>query len=234
MEQIRNSPYKTKQLKRLIDLYRQLGALREHHKYLLILVMDECKKAIMAEAKQLADKGIFQQVEDVFYVSLDELKCLLSGEFSLDVSQLISERKEQYQWHQTLKPPRVMTSEGEIVTGAPKKGTFPKGALLGTPASSGVVVGKARIIIQPEKAQLNEGEILVAPHTDPGWTPLFPSAKALITEVGGLMTHGSVVAREYGIPAVVGVDDATKIIKDGQQIRVDGDQGFVEILENNP
>lgn len=234
LEKVQNSSYKTKRLRRLIDLYRHLGPLREHHKYLLVLIIDECKKAIMSEAKQLVEKGIFQQVEDVYYVSLDELKKILNGEFRQDISQLIVRRKEEYKWHQTLKPPRVMTSEGEIVTGAPKKGKFPEGSLVGTPASSGVVVGKARIILNPDKAQLNEGEILVAPHTDPGWTPLFPSAKALITEVGGLMTHGSVVAREYGIPAVVGVDDATKIIKDGQQIRVDGDQGFVEILENNP
>jgi len=77
---------------------------------------------------------------------------------------------------------------------------------------------------------LNEGEILVAPQTDPGWTPLFQSAKAIVTEVGGLMTHGAVVAREYGIPAVVGVDDATTLINDGDTIRVDGDQGFVVIL----
>jgi pyruvate,water dikinase len=95
-----------------------------------------------------------------------------------------------------------------------------------------VVEGKARIVLKPEEAHLNEGEILVAPHTDPGWTPLFQSAKALVTEVGGLMTHGSVVAREYGIPAVVGVYDATKKIKDGQMIRVDGNQGFVEILSD--
>jgi pyruvate,water dikinase len=149
-----------------------------------------------------------------------------------DVFSLVADRKEKYEWHQTLRPPKVMTSEGEIVTGSPKKGDFPEGALVGTPASAGVVEGKARIVLKPEEAHLNEGEILVAPHTDPGWTPLFQSAKALVTEVGGLMTHGSVVAREYGIPAVVGVYDATKKIKDGQMIRVDGNQGFVEILSD--
>ncbi|MFS8512374.1 MAG: phosphoenolpyruvate synthase, partial [Planifilum fulgidum] len=90
----------------------------------------------------------------------------------------------------------------------------------------------ARVILSPERASLSEGEILVAPHTDPGWTPLFQSARALVTEVGGLMTHGSVVAREYGIPAVVGVDDATRKIRDGQRIRVDGNRGYVEIVED--
>jgi pyruvate,water dikinase len=91
--------------------------------------------------------------------------------------------------------------------------------------------GLLAVYVKPEEAFLHEGEILVAPYTDPGWTPLFQSAKVLVTEVGGLMTHGSVVAREYGIPTVVGVEDATKKIKDGQMIRVDGNQGFVEFLE---
>lgn len=131
-----------------------------------------------------------------------------------------------------MKPPRVMTSEGEIVT-VSRKGDFPKGALVGSPVSAGIAEGKARVIVKPEEASLNEGEILVAPGTDPGWTPLFQSAKALVTEVGGLMTHGSVVAREYGIPATVGVENATKIIKNGQRIRVNGEHGFVEILSDD-
>lgn len=124
-----------------------------------------------------------------------------------------------------------MTSEGEIVTVA-REGDFPQGALVGSPVSTGIAEGKARVILQPDEASLHEGEILVAPGTDPGWTPLFQSARALVTEVGGLMTHGSVVAREYGIPAAVGVEDATKKIKTGQRIRVNGDQGFVEILSD--
>src|SRR5690606_22288094 len=154
------------------------------------------------------------------------------GEFDREVSALIEERKEKYAWQQTLKPPKVMTSEGEIVTGSPRRGEFPEGALVGMPASAGVVEGTARVILSPERASLSEGEILVAPHTDPGWTPLFQSARALVTEVGGLMTHGSVVAREYGIPAVVGVDDATRKIRDGQRIRVDGNRGYVAIVED--
>jgi phosphoenolpyruvate synthase/pyruvate phosphate dikinase len=232
LDHVRRSGLKSKWIKRLMEVYRHMGGLREHPKYLLTLILDECKKAIMAEAEELAKKGVLQQTEDVFFFTLDELIQLSKGEFKQDVSSLVAKRKEKYEWHQTLRPPKVMTSEGEIVTGSPRKGDFPKGALVGTPASAGVVEGKARIVFKPEEAHLNEGEILVAPHTDPGWTPLFQSAKALVTEVGGLMTHGSVVAREYGIPAVVGVDDATKKIKDGQMIRVDGNQGFVEILRD--
>ncbi|SFJ71761.1 rifamycin-inactivating phosphotransferase [Thermoflavimicrobium dichotomicum] len=232
IRQVERSRIKSKYAKRFIEVFRYLGGLREHHKYLMVSVMDECKKAIMAEAGDLVEKGVLQQAEDVYYFTLDELIQLSKGEFKEDVSQVISDRKEKYEWYQTLKPPRVMTSEGEIVTVSPRQGEFPKGALIGSPVSAGVVEGKARIVLKPEEAFLHEGEIIVAPHTDPGWTPLFQSAKALVTEVGGLMTHGSVVAREYGIPAVVGVDDATKKIKDGQMIRVDGNQGFVEFLSD--
>jgi rifampicin phosphotransferase len=94
-----------------------------------------------------------------------------------------------------------------------------------------VVEGRARVVLDPAREVLHAGEILVAPHTDPGWTPLFVHASGLVTEVGGLMTHGSVVAREYGIPAVVSVAGATRRIHSGQRIRVDGTRGFVELLD---
>ncbi|MGA8942836.1 MAG: phosphoenolpyruvate synthase [Thermoactinomyces sp.] len=231
MEQAGNRKSKARRIQRLIEVYRYMGGLREHPKYLLTLIWYEFKKNIMAEAKEMVTKGILQQAEDAFFLTLDELIQLSKGEFSQDVTTLIIERKEKFAWHQTLRPPKVMTSEGEIVTGLSKKGELPNGVLVGTPASAGVAEGRARVVFRPEEAELHEGEILVAPHTDPGWTPLFQSAKALVTEVGGLMTHGSVVAREYGIPAVVGVDDATKSIKDGQRIRVDGSQGIIEIID---
>ncbi|GGE24281.1 phosphoenolpyruvate synthase [Marinithermofilum abyssi] len=232
LDHVGRGSFKSKWIKRLMEVYRHMGGLREHPKYLLTMILDECKKAIMTEAEGLVKKGVLQQSEDVFFLTLDELIQLSKEEFKQDVFSLVADRKEKYEWHHTLNPPRVMTSEGEMVTGSPRKGEFPQGALVGTPASAGVVEGKARSVLKPEEAHLNEGEILVAPHTDPGWTPLFQSAKALVTEVGGLMTHGAVVAREYGIPAVVGVDDATKKIKDGQMIRLDGSQGVVEILSD--
>nr|WP_232337206.1 phosphoenolpyruvate synthase [Thermoactinomyces sp. CICC 10523] len=230
MDQVKQSGFKSKRVRRLIEVYRYMGELREHPKYLFVSILDECKKAILAEAEELVKKGILNEKEDAFFFTLDELIQLTKGEFYRDIFACLADRKEKYEWHQTLKPPKVMTSEGEVVTPSPRKGEFPGGALIGTPASAGVAEGIARVVLKPEEAHLNEGEILVAPHTDPGWTPLFQSAKALVTEVGGLMTHGSVVAREYGIPAVVGVDGATGKIKDGQRIRVDGNQGFVEIL----
>lgn len=126
--------------------------------------------------------------------------------------------------------PRVITSEGKIHTGMRSTKNLPPGALPGQPVSAGVIEGRARVVLKPEEGKLNKGDILVAPFTDPGWTPLFLSASGLVMEVGGLMTHGAVVAREYGIPTVVGVDGATKKIQDGQHIRVNGNLGYVEIL----
>jgi pyruvate,water dikinase len=228
---LKGNPIKYHMMKRMISLYRNLGALREHHKYFLITILDECKKVIMEQADILVENGWLAEKEDVYYLSLSELIQVARADGLEGLPQMMKERKEAYQAQQKLQPPRVMTSEGEIITPVGREGNFPQNALIGTPVSAGVVKGKARIVRKPEEAQLHEGEILVAPFTDPGWTPLFQSAIALVTEVGGLMTHGSVVAREYGIPAVVGVDDATKIIKDGQMIQVDGTQGYVKILE---
>lgn len=123
-----------------------------------------------------------------------------------------------------------MTSDGEIITGKYNRDHVPAHALVGLPVSSGVVEGRARVILNMEDANLEDGDILVTSFTDPGWTPLFVSIKGLVTEAGGLMTHGAVIAREYGLPAVVGVENATRIIKDGQRIRVNGTEGYIEIL----
>ncbi|SFM35559.1 phosphoenolpyruvate synthase [Pelosinus propionicus] len=230
LSHVKDNPFKLKLTTRLIAVFRYLGGLREHHKYLMSLILDECKKAIMAEVDELVAMGILKNAQDAYFLRLDELIEMRQGECSGNAADLIAKRKEQHQWHQHLKPPRIMTSEGEIIIVPPDRKNIPEGTLIGSPVSAGTAEGIARIILRPENAVLREGEILVSPQTDPGWTPLFQSAKAIVTEVGGLMTHGAVVAREYGIPAVVGVDDATTLINDGDRIRVDGDQGFVEIL----
>jgi phosphoenolpyruvate synthase/pyruvate phosphate dikinase len=131
-----------------------------------------------------------------------------------------------------LTPPRVITSEGEIVQAQLAGDAAPPGALIGTGVSAGVIEGVARVVRDSTTAVLHAGEILVAPFTDPGWTPLFINAAGLVMEAGGMMTHGSVVAREYGIPAVVSVDGATTIIRTGQRILVDGTRGFVTIQDD--
>ena len=124
----------------------------------------------------------------------------------------------------------MITSDGEIIVGEYKRENLPDEAIVGLPVSAGMIEGRARVILDMEEADLEDGDILVTAYTDPSWTPLFVSIKGLITEVGGLMTHGAVIAREYGLPAVVGVENATTLIKDGQRIRVNGTEGYIEIL----
>ena len=167
--------------------------------------------------------------KDVFYVSFWELYDAVQSNQSL--TELVEQRKEEYRHYSKLTPPRVLTSEGEEIKGGYNRKDIPEGALAGMPVSSGVIEGTAKVVTDPSKSSVNKGEILVAPFTDPGWTPLFINTAGLVMEVGGLLTHGTVVAREYGIPAVVGITDATKIIKTGQRIRVDGDAGFVLVVE---
>jgi pyruvate,water dikinase len=138
--------------------------------------------------------------------------------------------KEAARSYQALTPPRVLTSDGEVITGAYRRDDVPAGALAGLPVSAGVIEGRARVILDMAQADLEAGDVLVTAYTDPSWTPLFVAITGLVTEVGGLMTHGAVIAREYGLPAVVGVVDATRLIPDGQRIRVHGTDGYVEIL----
>ena len=144
--------------------------------------------------------------------------------------QLIRRRKDTFNSYQALTPPRVLTSEGEAVAGVYRRDDLPAGALVGQPVSAGTVEGRARVILDIAEADLEAGDILVTAYTDPSCTPLFLAIKGLVTEVGGLMTHGAVIAREYGLPAVVGVEQATRRIRDGQRIRVHGTEGYVEIL----
>jgi phosphoenolpyruvate synthase/pyruvate phosphate dikinase len=171
---------------------------------------------------------VIYEKEDIYYLRFEELHEVVRTH-RLDY-QLISGRKDEYELYEKLTPPRVITSDGEIVAGAYKRRNVPAGALVGLAVSSGVIEGRARVILNMADADLADGDILVTTFTDPSWTPLFVSVKGLVTEVGGLMTHGAVIAREYGLPAVVGVENATKLIEDGQQIRVHGTEGYVEIL----
>ncbi len=222
---------KARLMSRLLSIYRNSTGLREFPKYVIVRLFDIYRQAILAEALALHQRGVLEKKEDVFYLYLNELFALLENRFSEDLTRLIDSRKRAYEQYQKMTPPRVMTSEGEVITGVRNDVEAPKGALIGTPVSSGVAEGYVKVILRPEAAKLEKGDVLVAPFTDPGWTPLFYSVEALVVEVGGMMTHGSVLAREYGIPAVVGIENATKILKDGQYVRVDGTRGFVQILK---
>lgn len=225
--------FKVLVMKRLLKVFRVLMGLREHPKYYMIRQFGRIRLALLEEGRELTAAGVLPAEEDVFYLTLDELLQLLQGVRIEGLEALLAERKRDYERFRALTPPRVMTSEGEILTGRRKRQDAPEGALVGTPVSAGVIEGIARIVLRPEEARLNKGEIMIAPFTDPGWTPLFHSAVGVVMEVGGLMTHGAVVAREYGLPAVAGIDGATRRIQNGDRIRLDGTRGYVIVLKRS-
>jgi rifampicin phosphotransferase len=172
--------------------------------------------------------GVLAEREDSFFLTFQELHDVVRTH-DADAA-LIARRRAAFHHQHALTPPRVLTSDGEAVTGAYRRGDAPDGALLGLPVSSGTIEGRARVIVDMAQADVEPGDILVTAFTDPSWSPLFVAVEGLVTEVGGLMTHGAVIAREYGLPAVVGVEHATRLIRDGQRIRVHGTDGYVEIL----
>ncbi|MCU7551402.1 phosphoenolpyruvate synthase [Chitinophagaceae bacterium LB-8] len=228
LKQLPDGEQKAKETKRMIDLIRNYIGYREYPKYGMVSRYFVYKQALLKEAGQLVQAKVIHEKEDIYYLSFEELGEVVRTN-KLDY-QIINERKDEYKLYEKLTPPRIITSDGEIITGAYKRENLPAEAIAGLPVSSGVIEGRARIILKMEDADLEDGDILVTSFTDPSWTPLFVSIKGLVTEVGGLMTHGAVIAREYGLPAVVGVENATRLIKDGQHIRVNGTDGYVEIL----
>lgn len=228
LEQLPGGKQKAKKAREKISVLRNFIGYREYPKYLMVRYYWIIKQALLREADKLVQKGVLREKEDIYYLSFEELReAVRTNRVDYDI---ITERKEEYETYTKLTPPRVMTSEGEALSGEYDTGNIPKGALAGIPASSGTVEGRARVVLKIEDAHMEDGDILVTTFTDPSWTPVFVSIKSLVTEVGGMMTHGSVIAREYGLPAVVGVENATKLIKDGQRIRVNGTEGYVEIL----
>lgn len=222
-------PLRFRLVRRLTRAVRHLSAGREHPKFYLIRLLALVKEVLLETAAELQAADKIDAVDDVWFLDLHELKAAVAGA-DWRGQAVIAQRRATFEHCSKLSPPRVITSDGEIVTARLQRSGLPAGALPGSAASGGTVEGIARVVRDPNRDVLAKGEILVAPFTDPGWTPLFINAAGLVMEVGGLMTHGSVVAREYGIPAVVGVLDATSQIQSGQRIRVHGDQGYVEML----
>ncbi|MEH7308652.1 phosphoenolpyruvate synthase [Neobacillus drentensis] len=228
LKQLPDGEPKAKETKRMVDLIRNFIGYREYPKYGMISRYFVYKQALLKEVEQLVQAYVIHEKEDIYYLTFEELREVVRTN-KLDY-QIISKRKDEYKLYEKLTPPRVITSDGEIIAGEYKRENLPADAFVGLPVSSGVIEGRARVILNMEDADLDDGDILVTSFTDPSWTPLFVSIKGLVTEVGGLMTHGAVIAREYGLPAVVGVENATKLIKDGQRIRVHGTEGYIEIL----
>jgi pyruvate,water dikinase len=228
LQQLSGGKHKAKKTKKMISILRNFIGFREYPKYSMISRFQIYKTALMNEAEKLVKQDIIKTKEDIYYLYFEELR-EVSKTKKLDYG-IIVKRKEEYERFKKLTPPRVMTSEGEIISGQYKIGNIPQGALVGIPVSSGVVEGRARVLLELQEANLEKGDILVTKFTDPSWTPLFVGIKGLVTEVGGLMTHGAVITREYGLPGVVGVENATAIIKDKQRIRLNGTEGYIELL----
>lgn len=204
---------------------RLLAGLREYPKYLIITLFGVLRKRVADLGAALVDQGRLAQTDDVYFLTFEEMR---SAEG--DLRSIVARRREVYDREMRRRHiPRVLLSDGTepeaVHHGAPAEGD-----LVGTPASAGTITGIARVVMDPVGAHLEPGEILVAPSTDPGWTPLFLTAGGLVMEMGGANSHGAVVAREYGIPAVVGVREAVTRIKTGERITVDGSTGAVTTL----
>ncbi|HYG57194.1 MAG TPA: PEP-utilizing enzyme, partial [Symbiobacteriaceae bacterium] len=207
----------------LLGRFRRLAGSREWHKFYMVRVLALGRRVLAEAGADLVRAGRLDQADDVFYLDFRDL------ESQQDLRQLAARNRAAYERELKRRMvPKVITSEGEVLNGVP---SATDGVLKGTGASAGVHEGFVRIILDPVGARLEPGEVLVAPGTDPAWTPLFLTAGALITETGGMMSHGSVVAREYAIPAVVSVMEATTRLRTGQRVRVDGSSGTVVLLD---
>jgi len=231
LERLRALPdgeQKAEEAERMIDRVRAFIGYREYPKYGMVSRYFVYKQALLEEAGRLVQAHVLREKEDIFYLTFQELHDVVRTNYVDD--QLIAQRKDAFRSYQALTPPRVLTSDGEVIAGAYRRDDVPAGALVGLAVSAGTVEGRARVILDMAEADLEPGEILVTAYTDPSWSPLFVAVTGLVTEVGGLMTHGAVIAREYGLPAVVGVEQATRLIRNGQRIRVHGTEGYVEIL----
>ena len=208
-----------------LDRARQLAGLRELPKYYFIVVLARLRRELALVGAELAARGVIATPDDVFFLTLREARSAVGGD---DMRDLVRQRREEYAHEMRRRHvPRVLLSDGTEPEAQLTSAQKVDGALTGTPASAGSVTGQARVIMDPVGAHLEPGEILVAPSTDPGWTPLFLTAGGLVMEMGGANSHGAVVAREYGIPAVVGVNGATSQLSTGQTITVDGTNGVI-------
>jgi pyruvate,water dikinase len=212
----------------MIALVREFMGYREYPKFHIVSRFFVYKQALLREADALVRAHLMLAREDIYFLTFQELQEVVRTQ-TLD-GAVVEQRRDEHRVFTKLTPPNVFTSDGEVIAGSYRRHDAPAGALVGVAASSGVIEGRARVVLRMEDADLGDDDILVTAFTDPSWTPLFVTIKGLITEVGGLMTHGAVIAREYGLPAVVAVEHVTTLIRDGQRIRLNGTDGYIELL----
>ncbi len=204
-----------------------LGGLREMPRFCCSLLLAQARILLYPVGEELVRVRRLEAVGDIFFITLPEAHQALS---KTDLRALVSARHALFERELARRHvPLVLLSDGTEPDFRPDIAAFAHDSLQGTPASPGIVTASARVVLDPHDAHLKQGEILVAPSTDPGWTPLFLTAGGLVMEMGGAMAHGAIVAREYGIPAVVGVPQATERITSGMRLTVDGTTGTVII-----
>ncbi|HSV86635.1 MAG TPA: PEP/pyruvate-binding domain-containing protein [Levilinea sp.] len=210
---------------------RALMGMREAPKFFVVRLLASLRWTLLDIGQELVRDGVLKQADDLFYLTWEELDTLAAGGLD-DPQAAADERRAAYQRELRRRHiPRLLLSDGRAFYAGMLTAASGAASIHGSPVSPGFSQGYVRIVLHPLQANLKPGEILVCPGTDPSWTPLFLAAAGLIMEVGGMMTHGAVVAREYGIPAIVGVDQATTRLHTGQYIRMDGSSGLVEVLE---
>ncbi|RBI59763.1 pyruvate, phosphate dikinase [halophilic archaeon] len=223
-------PLRRRFIRQLIRTYRGYIQTREAPKHGTAHLFAAWREAFRDAGEMLVAEGQLNEGDDVWFLRRGELFAALDGD-SIDVD--IAARRAEFERYASMDAPPVLTSEGEAPSAAIEREDTPDSALVGTGVSSGIIEGTARVVHDPSEETIERGEILIAPSSDPGWTPLFLNAAGMVVEVGGQMSHGALVAREYGLPAVVSVPEATRRIKTGQRVRIDGTQGTVEILEDD-
>jgi phosphohistidine swiveling domain-containing protein len=207
---------------RLVELYMPL---REAPKHYGLVVFARMREAALELGRRLAARGVVPAAEDVFLLELDELRAVVAGPAPPRLRDEIEVRRARMSRFLRERPPDLLRSDGVPVL-EPELALRP-GVLRGTPISGGRVSGPARILVHPDPRRLDPGDVLVVEFADPGWTPLFARAAAVVMEVGGVMCHAAVVAREMGIPAVFGVAGATRRLVDGERVGIDGAAGTV-------
>ncbi|MHC4352132.1 MAG: PEP/pyruvate-binding domain-containing protein, partial [Planctomycetota bacterium] len=229
--QLRN-PIKRMIFNRFLVHSQQGWVFRENVKSEVVKLLTAMRRLLLELGKRLAEKDVLADQDDIFFLRLDEMSPVVHGSAGFDIRDVVAARRAKYDENSLIAPPDVIFGRFDPDTCIyPDPGEQAE-VLNGLAVSPGVVTGKARVILRADTDEhLLADEILVAPFTDPGWTPYFVPAAAIVMDEGGVISHGSIIAREYGIPAVVNVGGATRIIKTGQTIQVDGNRGIVTILQ---
>jgi pyruvate,water dikinase len=226
------NPIKRKVFNHLLVRSQNSAVFRENIKSEIVKLLVGMRKLLLELGRKLHASGILAGSDDIFFLTLEEVGLMAGGHAEFDIKKVIAERRAEYDKWKLVTPPDVIVGSFDPDSYVPEEVKIDSKVLKGLAVSPGVATGKARVILRSDtQQQVLPGEILVAPFTDPGWTPYFLPAAAIVMEQGSLLSHGSIVAREYGIPAVVNVGAATKIIKTGLTIQVDANQGIVRILK---